>query len=113
MQHPVRRAWYAVRYGRHEADLAEEMAFHREMTRREIEEGGLESTDAAFATPGVRKRPAREGSSARRLDLAVGAGSLAGRFAFRLTTIELREITQDESVAIRQSPTRTRPLRHS
>jgi hypothetical protein len=49
MRQLLRRAWYTVRYGRHEADLAEEMAFHREMTRRELEGGGLEPTEAAFA----------------------------------------------------------------
>jgi putative ABC transport system permease protein len=49
MHHLLRRVWYAVRYGRHQADLTEEMAFHREMARRELEEGGLESTEADFA----------------------------------------------------------------
>jgi putative ABC transport system permease protein len=46
----LRRAWYAIRQRQFEADLSEEIEFHRTMKQRELEEGGLEPTEAAFAT---------------------------------------------------------------
>jgi putative ABC transport system permease protein len=50
MRQLLRRVWYAIREQRHEADLAEEMDFHREMKQRELEARGVEPTEAAFAT---------------------------------------------------------------
>jgi putative ABC transport system permease protein len=49
MRELLRRAWYAVRRGRFEADLSEELAFHHAMKRREIEERGVEPEEAVFA----------------------------------------------------------------
>src|SRR5438093_8979478 len=49
MRQLLRRAWYAVRKRRFEADLSEEMAFHRAMKQREIEERGVDPGEAAFA----------------------------------------------------------------
>lgn len=46
MRQLLRRAWYAIRQRRHEADLAEEMDFHRAMKQRELEDGGLASSSA-------------------------------------------------------------------
>src|SRR5690242_1062111 len=45
----VRRAWYLLRRRRVDADLAEELAFHREMKARELEAGGVPAADAALA----------------------------------------------------------------
>src|SRR5215216_1772092 len=49
MRELMRRAWYAVRYRRREDELREEMAFHREMKRHELEAGGVAPVDAALA----------------------------------------------------------------
>ena len=38
MRELLRRAWYALRQRRFEADLAEEIEFHRAMTQREPNE---------------------------------------------------------------------------
>src|ERR1700722_454670 len=50
MRQLLRRAWYAIRGRRLDDELAEEMAFHRAMTQREIEARGVEPTEAALAT---------------------------------------------------------------
>jgi putative ABC transport system permease protein len=50
MRQLLRRAWYAIRRCRIDEELAEEMAFHRAMTQREIEAHGVEPTEAAHAT---------------------------------------------------------------
>lgn len=49
----IRRAWYAIRHRRFEADLAEEMEFHRAMKQRE-----LETTGATPAKAGIGARRA-------------------------------------------------------
>ena len=49
MKQLLRRAWYFIRQRRIEAELAEEMALHREMKQRELEEGGLGPVEAALA----------------------------------------------------------------
>jgi putative ABC transport system permease protein len=49
MRELLRRLWYLVRQRRRDADLSEEMAFHREMAHRDLERGGAESSDAALA----------------------------------------------------------------
>ena len=50
MRQLIRRVWYAIRQRRFEANLAEEMEFHRAMKERELEAGGLEPVEATFAT---------------------------------------------------------------
>src|SRR5580700_9749110 len=50
MRQLLRRVRYAMRRRRLDDELAEEMAFHRAMTQREIEARGIEPTEAAFAT---------------------------------------------------------------
>jgi putative ABC transport system permease protein len=50
MRQLLRRVRYAMRRRRLDAELAEEMAFHRAMTQREIEARGVEPTEAALAT---------------------------------------------------------------
>src|ERR1700724_2896859 len=50
MRQLIRRVWYAIRQRRLEADLSEEIEFHRAMKQQELEEGGLEPTKATFAT---------------------------------------------------------------
>jgi len=46
----VRRAWFVVRQQQLEADLEEEMDFHRQMKKRDLVEGGLEPVDAVRAS---------------------------------------------------------------
>src|SRR5437870_3620366 len=46
----IRRVWHALRHRKFDADLVEEIEFHRTMKQRELEEGGLEPTEATFAT---------------------------------------------------------------
>src|SRR6266702_3361759 len=43
------RLWYLLRHRRLEADLAEEMDFHRAMKERELAEGGAPVNEAAAA----------------------------------------------------------------
>src|SRR5580704_4238689 len=50
MRQILRRAWYAIRQRRFEADLAEEIEFHRAMKQQELERGGWAPTEATFAT---------------------------------------------------------------
>ena len=45
----LRRVWYAVRRSRIEQDLADEMAFHREMTLNDLQARGLSPPDASRA----------------------------------------------------------------
>ncbi|MPZ19965.1 MAG: hypothetical protein GEV06_18925 [Luteitalea sp.] len=47
MRRLIRRLWYALRSHRLDADLAEEIAFHREMKRSEIEKQGVAPAEAA------------------------------------------------------------------
>jgi putative ABC transport system permease protein len=49
MRRLVRRLLYAIRHRRLEADLAEELDFHRDMKQRDLEAGGLRPTEAALA----------------------------------------------------------------
>ena len=56
----MRRAWYILRRSRFEADLDEEMEFHRAMKQREIEARGADPADASL---GARR--------------ALGSGALA------------------------------------
>jgi hypothetical protein len=48
MRQLLRRAWYAIRQRRIDGELAEEMEAHRAMKQREIEERGVDPTEAAF-----------------------------------------------------------------
>ena len=50
MRQLFRRAWHAVRHRHFEADLAEEMEFHRALKQSELEGTGLKSSDASLAT---------------------------------------------------------------
>jgi hypothetical protein len=50
MRQFLRRAWYLLRQRQADADLAEEMAFHRAMTQRDHENRGVESSEAGFAS---------------------------------------------------------------
>jgi predicted permease len=49
MRRFLNRAWHLIRRRRFEADLAEEMEFHRAMKQQELEEQGIETTQAAAA----------------------------------------------------------------
>src|ERR1700691_3440087 len=48
MRQFLRRVWYVIRQRRRTADLAEEMAFHRDMKQRELREHGADSRAARF-----------------------------------------------------------------
>src|SRR5579864_5781856 len=50
MRQLIRRIWYAIRQRQLGADLADEIEFHRAMKQREIEKGGVDPTEATFAT---------------------------------------------------------------
>src|SRR5258705_12169383 len=50
MRQLLRRTWYLIRRRKFEADLADEIEFHRAMKQRELEERGLEPRAATFAT---------------------------------------------------------------
>ena len=50
MRELLRRMWYALRQRRFEADLAEEIEFHRAMARRELEQRGVTRSDAEQAS---------------------------------------------------------------
>ncbi len=50
MRELLRRAWYFLRRRRLEAELDEELAFHREMTRESLEEDGISAEQAAAET---------------------------------------------------------------
>src|SRR5207247_10325743 len=45
----LRRTWHLLRRRRFEADLAEELEFHRAMKQQELEALGADPTEAAFA----------------------------------------------------------------
>ena len=49
MRQLLRRAWYLICQRRFEAELADEMEFHRAMKQRELEETGLAPLNAAYA----------------------------------------------------------------
>ena len=49
MRQLLRRAWYTIRQRQFEADLAEEMEFHAAMKQRDIEDRGVDPTEATFA----------------------------------------------------------------
>ena len=69
-----RRAWYVLRRRRSEADLAEEMRFHRDMTAQELERAGRDSADASFAAQrAFVQHDVGHGSISRRL----GSGGTA------------------------------------
>ena len=49
MRELLRRAWYAIRQRRFEADLREELEFHRSSIEHDLREQGTEPTEARFA----------------------------------------------------------------
>src|SRR5262249_660238 len=61
-----RRVWYAVRRSRFEQDLADEMAFHREITLNDLKARGLSPPEASHvAAAHVRQRSPRRERLAR------------------------------------------------
>jgi putative ABC transport system permease protein len=48
MRELLRRAWHAIRQRHVDADLAEEMEFHRVMTERDLRARGIDATEASF-----------------------------------------------------------------
>ncbi|HEY7447400.1 MAG TPA: ABC transporter permease [Vicinamibacterales bacterium] len=49
MRQLIRRVWYAIRRRQLEADLAEEIEFHRAMKQRELVEAGVDASETPFA----------------------------------------------------------------
>jgi putative ABC transport system permease protein len=50
MRNLLRRIWYIASGRRHELDLADELAFHREMKAQELRDRGMSEADIAVAT---------------------------------------------------------------
>ena len=68
----LRRAWYAMRQRRLDAELAEEMDFHRAMKRDELERSGLRGRRCGICQPaGAGQSDACSRGRSCRLDLAV------------------------------------------
>src|SRR5450631_1476277 len=49
MRQILRRAWYAIRQRQLDAELAEEMEFHRAMKAQELQADGVDRNEAHFA----------------------------------------------------------------
>ena len=49
MRHLIRRVRQWLRWREFDADLSEEMAFHRALRERELEAGDMDARDAAIA----------------------------------------------------------------
>ncbi|MGH9314373.1 MAG: permease prefix domain 1-containing protein, partial [Vicinamibacterales bacterium] len=47
MRELLRRAWFAIRQRRFEADLAEELDHHRQLKQQDLERRGLDPAEAA------------------------------------------------------------------
>ena len=86
MRYLLRRLWYVMRQRRLEADLAEEMEFHREMTQRELEARSPDSTEASFAARRAFGSAALARDRARDVWIAIWLQDLSRdvRFALRL-----------------------------
>jgi putative ABC transport system permease protein len=65
MRRLLRRLWYAIRRSRVEADLADEMAFHREMTLNDLKARGLSASDATRAAARAFGSSALAGNQSR------------------------------------------------
>jgi len=61
----LRRAWYLLRRRQLERDLSEELAFHRAMKQRELQDAGLTPLDAGVATRRALGSTALAGDHAR------------------------------------------------
>ena len=82
----IRRLQHLIRWRRFEADLAEEMAFHREMAAHERETGGMEPNEAVRAAHRAFGSAALAADEARDVWIPVGVRDLTAdiRFACRL-----------------------------
>src|SRR6266542_3101281 len=65
MRRLIRRISYAFRHRQLDDELAEEMEFHRALTRQDLEARGVDPTEAAVATQRVFGRAARAQDQAR------------------------------------------------
>lgn len=85
----MRRAWYAIRHRRRGDELREEMAFHRDMKRRELEANGLDPVDVdaaaqrAFGSSALASDRSRDVWVAPALQGMVGDVRLAMRLLWR------------------------------
>src|SRR5947207_9613567 len=87
MRQFLRRAWYLLRRHRFEADLAEEMSFHREMAEHELQRTGLDPADASTSARRAFGSAALAADQARDVWIPAGLRDLSHdlRFAFRLS----------------------------
>lgn len=92
MRKLIRRVWHALRRRRWEAELAEEMAYHRERVERECEAGGLTPEQAAAATRRALGSVALAREQARDVWIAPSLQDIAQdvRFAARLLAKDRR-----------------------
>src|SRR5437879_4648896 len=87
MRQFLRRAWYVLRRRQFEADLAEEMTFHREMAEHELERGGVDPADASISARRAFGSAALAADQARDVWIPAGLRDLSHdvRFALRLS----------------------------
>src|SRR5919204_2038839 len=86
MRKILRRLWYVLRQRQLDADLAEEMAFHREMNARDLEQRGATPQDARLGAQQIFGSPllARDGSRDVWIPPAIQDITRDVRFAARL-----------------------------
>ena len=92
MRQLIRRVWHAIRLPQFEADLAEEIEFHRAMKQRELADAGVESREAAFATARALGNVALAQDRARDVWISPGVQGISQdvRFACRLLVKDRR-----------------------
>src|SRR5476651_763551 len=87
MQQLLRRAWHLLRQRQADDDLAEEMDFHRAMKARELEAGGLDPVEAAFATRRAFGSAALAGEQSRDGWMPHGLQGIGQDFRLALRTL--------------------------
>lgn len=86
MRELVRRAWFLLRQNQHEADLAEEIAFHRDMKEQELRDRGVSDQEIGAAVRQALGNELLAREEARDVWIAPSVRALAQdfRFAVRL-----------------------------
>lgn len=92
----LRRIAHALQNRRHERELAEEIAFHREMKQQELEAGGVPARDAAIQAPRALGNDALAVNRARDIWIWPWLQDLSQdvRFACRLLVMSDRVISR-------------------
>jgi predicted permease len=92
MRQLIRRVWHAIRLRHFEADLAEEIEFHRAMKQRELADGGVDASEAAFAAQRALGNVVLAQDRARDVWISPSVQGISQdvRFAFRLLVKDRR-----------------------